>query len=177
MQILFRDLSLRSLDAFSADSLVLFIDLQERPLQGLAGLCDWRLCGQLSRIIETGFFEGKGGEALLMPIGHRLGIIRLLAFGIGETGVASEQQAVRAFDAVGRAGGRSLVVSIDALGETPERAAAVWLRASRGTGLQRQLLVSGDRGLGRVVRTVVGADPSFQFEGEPGGSPQGQRLG
>jgi Cytosol aminopeptidase family, N-terminal domain len=177
MQILFRDLSLRSLDALSADSLVLFIDQQERPLQGLAGLCDWRLCGQLSRVIQTGFFEGKGGEALLMPIGHRLAIVRLLAFGVGDNGAGTESLAARAFEAVSRAGGRSVVLSIDALGSTLEQAAAIWLRASRASRFERQLLLSGDRGLARVVRAVAGADPGLQFEGESVGTQPGQKLG
>ncbi len=178
MQIAFRDLSLPSLDALSADSLALFINQRERPLQGLAGLCDWRLCGQLSRVLHKGFFEGKGGEALLMPIGRRLGIVRLLAFGLGENRHRLRARRSRGPSRlIGRAGGRSLVLSIDALGATPEQAAAVWLRASRDASFQRQLLVSGDRGLARVVRAAVGGDPGFQFEGEPGGIPHGQRLG
>jgi len=172
MRIAFVDLSLRSLDALSADSMALFVNQRERPLQGLAGLCDWRLCGQLSRVLQTGFFEGKGGEALLMPLGRRLGIVRLLAFGVGETGVVTEEQVTRAFVAIGKAGARSLALSIDGLGETPERAAAVWMRATRAAGLQRQVLVTADRALPRVVRAMAAQDPSFQFEGDSPASPQ-----
>ncbi len=168
MRIAFLDLSLRSLDTLSADSLALFVNQSERPLQGLAGLCDWRLCGQLSRVLETGFFDGEGGDALLMPIGHRLGVARLLAFGVGPAGAVTDEQVTRAFEAIGKAGARSLVLSIDALGETPEQAAAVWMRASRASGLQRQTLVTADRGLPRVVRAVAAQDPNFQFEGEAG---------
>jgi len=175
MRISFADLSLASLDALAVDSLALFVNTRERPLQGLAGLCDWRLCGRLSRVLQTGFFEGKGGEALLMPIGHRLRVARLLAFGLGETGVATEPQVARAFEAISRAGARSLALSIDALGESPEQAAAVWLRASRASPLERQCLLGETRGLARVVRTAIGEDRSFQFDGEPINVPLGQR--
>jgi hypothetical protein len=115
-----------------------------------------------------------------MPLGRRLGIVRLLAFGLGESGAAgtvTEEQVARAFVAIGKAGARSLALSIDALGEAPERAAAVWMRASRASGLQRQVLVTADRGLPRVVRALAAQDPSFQFEGEPAGGQPAQKLG
>ena len=176
MQIAFRELSLRSLDALSADALALFINQSERPLQGLAGLCDWRLCGQLSRVLQAEFFTGKGGEALLMPAGHRLRVGRLLVFGLGESGTATEAQAARAVDAAARAGARSLAMAIGPLGDTPEAAAQVWLRISRGSALERQILIGEVRELSRVVRDAIGEGRSFQLEGEAALAPATPRL-
>jgi len=40
----------------------------ERPLQGLAGLLDWRFRGELSRAIQRGVLTGKSGECVYLPI-------------------------------------------------------------------------------------------------------------
>src|SRR5436190_1879228 len=39
----------------------------ERPLQGLAGLVDWRIGGGLSALLRAGFCTGATGEAVLLP--------------------------------------------------------------------------------------------------------------
>ncbi|MCA1664938.1 MAG: hypothetical protein LC659_11815 [Myxococcales bacterium] len=35
------------------ETLVLPFFVDERPLRGAAGLCDWRLCGRLSRLLQS----------------------------------------------------------------------------------------------------------------------------
>ena len=39
----------------------------DRPLRGSAGRADWRLCGQLSRLVSEGRIQGRRGEAVLVP--------------------------------------------------------------------------------------------------------------
>ncbi len=56
----------------------------ERPLRGGAARADWRLCGGLSRRIESGDLSGKSGEALLIGCGRALSAPRLMLLGLGE---------------------------------------------------------------------------------------------
>lgn len=70
-------------DEAERDSLLLPIFEDERPLRGAAGLCDWRLCGRLSRLLKQKRASGVRGETLLMPPGRRLPFGRLLLFGLG----------------------------------------------------------------------------------------------
>ncbi len=74
---------LTTLDAQRDDLLVLGILEDERPLTGLAGLVDWRLCGALSRWIVSGFATGSWGESVLYPSSHRLGQRATLVLGLG----------------------------------------------------------------------------------------------
>lgn len=67
------------------DSLLLPIFEDERPLRGAAGLCDWRLCGRLSRLIKSGKAKAQQGETVMMPPGRRLPFGRLLLFGLGSS--------------------------------------------------------------------------------------------
>ena len=39
---------------------------------GPPGYVDWRLCGQLSRLLVDGFFKGTRGESLLLPSNGRI---------------------------------------------------------------------------------------------------------
>jgi len=79
-------LSLEALDPLPVDTLCLFVTQDERPLPGAAGFVDWRLCGQLSRLLLDGFFEGTRGESLLLPSGGRLGAGRVVVLGVGPGG-------------------------------------------------------------------------------------------
>jgi hypothetical protein len=65
------------------ETLVLPFFSDERPLRGAAGLCDWRLCGRLSRLLSTGRVGGSFGEATMLPPGRRLPFGRLLLVGLG----------------------------------------------------------------------------------------------
>src|SRR5207249_1696950 len=64
------------------ETLVLPFFSDERPLRGAAGLCDWRLCGRLSRLLQSGRVGGHRGEATLYPA-RRLPFARLLLVGLG----------------------------------------------------------------------------------------------
>ena len=71
------------LDEVQGDLLVLGVHEDERPLRGLVGLADWRLCGFLSRIFQRGLATGRFGERVLCPSQGRLEHRSLLLFGLG----------------------------------------------------------------------------------------------
>lgn len=86
------------LDEAAPDALVLTFFSDERPLRGAAGLCDWRLCGRLSRMLKAGKLKGDLGEVTLYPP-PRLPFSRLVLFGLGPSGGFDE---ARAREAAGR---------------------------------------------------------------------------
>jgi Cytosol aminopeptidase family, N-terminal domain len=69
------------------EALMLPFFADERPLRGAAGLCDWRLCGRLSRLLQAGRVHGAWGETTLYPTvvagAARLPFGRLVLFGLG----------------------------------------------------------------------------------------------
>lgn len=95
----------------------------ERPLQGLAGLVDWRTSGSLSALVRQGLCTGAAGEAVLLPGRRTLPMERLVLLGLGPA---------RAFDrAAAEAMGERLVTLVERLrprdvlvampGRAPER--------------------------------------------------------
>lgn len=83
MEIRFVPLDLSRIDTlrFEAAALPFFAD--ERPLRGAAGLCDWRLCGRISRVLASGRVTGEGGEVTVLPARPRLPFDKLVLFGLG----------------------------------------------------------------------------------------------
>jgi hypothetical protein len=79
-------------DESDRDTLLLPIFEDERPLRGAAGLCDWRLCGRLSRLIKKKKATGASRETVMMPPGRRLRFGRLLLFGLGNSRDYGEQR-------------------------------------------------------------------------------------
>jgi len=65
-------------------SIGLFRFAELAPLAGVNGLVDWRLLGQLSRLVIDGFVTGEPDESLLFPLGGRLPHDNLLLLGIGQ---------------------------------------------------------------------------------------------
>ena len=63
--------------------LVLTTFADDRPLRGLTGLVDWRLNGQLSRLLRRDFVDGHWLEVTMAPIEGRLPFDRLLLIGLG----------------------------------------------------------------------------------------------
>lgn len=72
----------------------------ERPLRGGVARADWRLCGGLSKRVESGDLSGKSGEALLIACGRALRSPRLLVLGLGDR---SDYDALRVADETGEA--------------------------------------------------------------------------
>ena len=71
------------LDDLQGVCLVLTSFEEDRPLRGLSGLVDWRLNGQLSRLILGGFVDAHYLEATLAPIVGRLPFGQLVLVGLG----------------------------------------------------------------------------------------------
>lgn len=65
------------------EGLLLPIFEDERPLRGFAGLVDWRLHGQLSRLLKAGSLTGTLGERCLVPTQGYLRAERALIMGAG----------------------------------------------------------------------------------------------
>ncbi|MCL2777276.1 MAG: leucyl aminopeptidase [Polyangiaceae bacterium] len=74
---------LRRLDEISAEVIVSCIWKDERPMQGLSSLVDWRLAGRLSQLLRQGFLVGEVGEVLIVPVRHKLRFDNLLVCGLG----------------------------------------------------------------------------------------------
>jgi len=78
------EIGFESLDGLSEmDSLCVFVAEDERPLRGVAGYLDWRLCGQLSRVLQGKFFTGEPGDCLLLPSDGRVAMPRVFVMGLG----------------------------------------------------------------------------------------------
>jgi hypothetical protein len=79
------------------EALMLPFFADERPLRGAAGLCDWRLCGRLSRMLQAGRVRGAAGETTLYPPvvagAPRLPFARLVLFGLGPSEKFDDQAA------------------------------------------------------------------------------------
>ena len=85
MNVSAHDVGLEALDAIQGvDTLCLFVGEDERPLRGVAGFVDWRLCGALSRVLIEKFFTGAPGDQLLFPTEGRLPMARIFVVGIGK---------------------------------------------------------------------------------------------
>ncbi len=65
------------------DTLLVPLPEDERPLCGDAGWIDWRLCGEISQRLLSGYVTGKMGEAILFPGHAPLRAARLLLLGVG----------------------------------------------------------------------------------------------
>jgi len=83
VEVRFVSPDLRRLDELKSEALVLSFFEDERPLRRAVGLADWRLCGQISRMIIRGRASGRLGETVLIPAQPRLPFEKLFLFGAG----------------------------------------------------------------------------------------------
>lgn len=145
------------MDELEAEDLVAFVREDERPLRGLAGLLDWRLCGFLTRNVRNGVFRGAKGEPLLTVSHGRVGPSRLFLFGLGDAeGEAAEAQIGAALQAVARAGGKDLALAPPL---EDKRATAVVARGvarlAHEAGIRRLALLSEDpRAMDKALAVV-----------------------
>jgi len=77
-------LTSRPLERVEGEVAVAGFFADDRPLRSGAARVDWRLCGGLSRRIESGDLSGKSGEALLIGCGRALRSPRLMLLGLGD---------------------------------------------------------------------------------------------
>ena len=79
--------SLEVLDELVAfDAICAFLTEDERPFGGLLGLVDWRLCGALSRVVKSGFFNAAPSERLLLPTDGHIAPGKIFVAGLGRMG-------------------------------------------------------------------------------------------
>ena len=162
MDLSFYPLTMEAVDQADAEALCLFVGADERPLTGLAGLTDWRLCGRLSRMIRSGLVTGSGGEALLTPPGSRLSFKKLFVFGLGDA-TSEDELASRVSEALRKLAGAGVR---DAALQLPTR-----LPPERGV----RTLMEGD---GALVRALVfAAEPArlVTLLSQSSGAPQVER--
>jgi hypothetical protein len=67
----------------SADTFVVLVPSNERPLRGSAGELDWRICGEISAQLAGGSLGGTAHEAVLVPAPPPLAASRMLLLGLG----------------------------------------------------------------------------------------------
>jgi hypothetical protein len=117
VRVSFGDVSLASIDLLSEiEAACLFIFEDERPLRGVAGYLDWRLCGSLSHMLRDGHFAGTRGEALLFPVWGRVPMGRVFCFGSGKStafdGRVFSEVSRHACEALTKAGARGFVAHL-----------------------------------------------------------------
>lgn len=147
------DLSLATLDALDVDALLLLVG-PERPLPGLAGLVDWRLCGALTRALQGGLYAASPGEALLVPTGGRLPARRVVALGLpAQAGPAEFSAAARhACQVLHRAGSAAFATALPLLkGADQATLARLWLAAGDAAPGSRQVLLGDARALSAAL--------------------------
>ena len=125
-----------------ADVAVVAFFEDDRPLRGGAGRADWRLCGSMSRLLESGRLRGGAGEAALVGTGSALACPRLLLLGLGPA-VYLERSGLQrvAEDALARAAGLGfprVTVALPLCGRPAElpldASAAAFVEASLAAG-------------------------------------------
>ena len=87
--------SLGAVDSLVVDSIVVGLCRGVRPLAGLLGILDWRLCGRLSSLVAEGQITGASDERVLIPTGARLAVPRVVVYGWGSPAEAKADGALR----------------------------------------------------------------------------------
>jgi hypothetical protein len=87
--------TLGAVDAVVADALVVGLCRDVRPLAGLLGILDWRLCGRLSRLVEAGEITGAVDERVMVPTAGMLKVPFVVVSGWGSPADARADGAAR----------------------------------------------------------------------------------
>lgn len=77
--------SCRDIDRPETEVIVLLFFKDERPLKGASGLIDWRMNGQISRLIIDGHISGEKGESTLIVPNRRVRGGKILMIGLGDS--------------------------------------------------------------------------------------------
>lgn len=83
MDIRFVAPELEALDVLKCEAILASFFSDERPLSGVLGLIDWRLCGFISNAIARGTVLGSFGETVLVPLRPRFRVDKLFLLGLG----------------------------------------------------------------------------------------------
>lgn len=111
MDIRFVTPALDALDVLKCEAILASFFSDERPLTGVLGLIDWRMCGFLSNAITRGTVKGAFGETVLVPLRPRFGVDKLFLLGLGPEqdfdAAAQASATARMLDIVARANVRT----------------------------------------------------------------------
>lgn len=121
MELLFVSPTLAELDTLESEVLACALWEDVRPAQGVAGLCDWRLGGRISRLLRTGELAGRMGEVMIVPGRPRLSFDKIVLFGAGPRDAFDEGRYREVLD--------HMLATIDGLGT---RVAVVQLPGRQG---------------------------------------------
>ena len=152
-----QEMGLEPLDGSTdLDALCLFVAEDERPLQGLSGYVDWRLCGQLSRLLVKGFFLGQPKEKVLLPSEGRIGMPRIFALGVGKQNQIDPPRLSEVFAeaaaTLNKAGSRSVAIGVPGAGQLDDAVRAAAFTAKFLPAFQgERVLVLCERSLTKLL--------------------------
>lgn len=174
MRLSFAEAGLASLDALTGvEAACLFVFEDERPLRGLAGYVDWRLCGGLSKILREGRFVGAAGDALLFPVFGRVPPGKLFCFGAGarqgHSAGAFALNARRAGQALSKAGVRSFAVALPPVeGADEVERAKIFLNEGAGAFKGERIVVFGEaRALAKAFGEAGSTMKGLEIDRDP----------
>ena len=85
MKIEFIDTNLHEVDEIEVQTMIVSAFQEERPFYGMAGLIDWRLCAEFSKLAINNFLTSELGEAVMTPTYGRLNATRVVLLGLGSS--------------------------------------------------------------------------------------------
>lgn len=161
-QILWLGNDLRALDDAPSELLVLTAFADERPLEGLTGLVDWRLCGALSSWRLGGFSSGELGERILYPSAHRLAQEAVLFMGLGpraqyrsDRALAVAENALTVARELGRLSMTTGLFGLDGLATPLERTGPRLVHLLRQSGALTRLTLVADEPHRKMVKDGI----------------------
>lgn len=80
------------IDRIETEVVILPFFSDEKPLKGAAGLMDWRMRGQISRLISEGRISGDKGESTLILPEYRISAKKILMAGLGDSSRFNESE-------------------------------------------------------------------------------------
>jgi len=152
---------LRRLSDLRVDALVLPVWSDERPLRGTLSLVDWRLAGQLSRLVQAGHLSGAVDETVLVATGGKFPFSRVFALGAGPRGDFDDSALThwygRAFETLGKAEVHASAWGLPGASDAAkaERAMEVFEKHRRRDRSQDEITVIEDGDFARVMQGVI----------------------
>jgi hypothetical protein len=156
MNVTTHDVALESLDALmDVDAICLFVAEDERPLKGVSGFVDWRLCGALSRVLQGGFFAGAPNDWLLLPSKGRLPAPRIFVGGMGSSKRLTAASLCGVLEAaaktLGKARSTGVALELPGAGVLDDAARAGALSTAFLPGFKGHLALLSDKVLARLL--------------------------
>lgn len=155
-------IDLRALDDAPSQLLVLAAFSDERPLERLTGLVDWRLCGALSSWRLGGFSTGELGERVLCPSHGRLAQDAVLLMGLGprahfrsDRALAIAGAALEVAHGLGRTELTATLLGLEALAAPLERTGPKLVHLLRTSGHLSRVTLVADEASQRMIKEGI----------------------